>query len=128
MSRLARTRRPRGEGGWLSLEFVGMSFFVFLILMVLVQVTAATYTIAQANGAARAAARAATLHHGAGGDAAARDAVSASLRDGLVATGSSTGDGQQWSVTLRVPKVLPRMPDWTVTREASMPATEPLGG
>lgn len=105
-----------------------MSFFILLVLMVLIQVAAATYTIAQANGAARAAARAATLNAGAGGDAAARDAVSGSLRDGLTATGASTGDGQTWKVTLRVPKVLPGWPDWTVTREASMPATEPLGG
>ncbi len=121
-------RRVRGEGGWLSLEFVGMSFFLFLTLMALVQVAAATFTIAQANGAARAAARAATLNHGAGGRAAAADAVSAALRDGLQAVGGSTGDGQHWSVTLRVPKVLPRLPDWTVTREATMPATEAQGG
>jgi hypothetical protein len=103
-----------------------MSFFLFLTLMIVVQVAAATYTMAQANGAARAAARAATLHQGA--TQAARAAVSDSLREDLVAAGGATGDGQHWTVTLRVPKVLPRMPDWTVTREASMPATEPLGG
>jgi hypothetical protein len=126
MNRLRRARADR-DGGWLSLEFVGMSFFLFLVLMLVIQVAAATYTMAQANGAAHAAARAATLQHGAGGDAAATAAVSPSLRPGLLATGGSSGDGQTWQVTLRVPKVLPRMPDWTITRSASMPSTEPLG-
>lgn len=121
-------RRSRGDGGWLSLELVGTSFFLFLVAMMVAQVAAATYTIAQANGAARAAARAATLTGGAGADAAARGAVSESLRDGLVATGGSTGDGERWSVTLQVPHVLPRLPAWTVTRSASMPATETVGG
>jgi hypothetical protein len=123
-----RRLRRRGDGGWLSLEFVGMSFFLFLVLMMAIQVCAATYTLAQANGAARAAAREATLTGGLGGQAAANNAVSDSLRPVVSAVGGSTGDGQRWSVTLRVPKVLPRMPDWTITRSASMPSTEPMGG
>ncbi|KQX65965.1 hypothetical protein [Angustibacter sp. Root456] len=126
--RLPHLRGRRTDGGWLSLELVGTSFFLFLAALMVTQVAAATYTIAQANGAARAAARAATLTGGAGADAAARGAVSESLRDGLVATGGSTGDGQRWSVTLRVPHVLPRLPEWSVTRSASMPATETVGG
>jgi len=126
-ARLSAVRRSR-DRGWLSLEFVGMSFLLFLVLMLVIQVAAATFTLAQANGAARSAAREASLSRGAGGASAARAAVSSSLRDGMVATGGSTGDGQSWQVTLRVPKVLPRMPDWTITRSAAMPSTEPLGG
>jgi hypothetical protein len=124
MSPRARDLRRR-DGGWISLEFVGMSFFLFLMLMLAIQVAAATWTLAQADGAARAAARQATLSRGFGGQSAASAAVNPSLRSGLIATGSSTGDGQTWRVTLRVPKVLPRMPDWTITRSASMPSTEP---
>ncbi len=59
--RLLPRRGRRRDGGWLSLELVGMSFFLFLAALMVAQVAAATYTIAQANGAARAAARAATL-------------------------------------------------------------------
>lgn len=128
MTARQRWSRRRGDGGWLSLEFVGMTFFIALTLLVVIQVAAATFTMAQANGAARAAARHATLNRGTGAEAAANAAVSPSLRPVVRAVGGASGGGQTWQVTLRVPQILPRLPDWTVTRSASMPSTEPLGG
>jgi hypothetical protein len=118
-------RRPTGDGGWLSLEFVGLSFLFIFTLVLALQVASATYTMAQANGAARAAARAATLSGSGAG--AADAAVNPSLRP-VRAQGGRDGSGQTWTVTLRVPQVVPLMPRWTVTRSASMPSTEPLGG
>lgn len=94
-------------------------------LMLVLQGAAFSFTIAQANGAARAAARASSL--GQSGVQAARDAVNPSLRP-LVATGAPSTYVHRWQVTLTVPRVVPMMPLWTVTRSASMPATEPIGG
>jgi hypothetical protein len=128
-ARRALARRlpgKRSEDGWLSLEFVGMSFLFLFSLMLALQVASATYTLAQANGAARAAARAATLRGS--GQSAANAAVNPSLRPVRVSGGSAGGQGQTWSVTLRVPRVVPLMPSWTVTRSASMPSTEVNGG
>jgi hypothetical protein len=128
-TRAALAKRLPGkgsDGGWLSLEFVGMSFLFLFSLMLALQVASATYTMAQANGAARAAARAATLRGS--GQSAANEAVNPSLRPVQVSGGSSGGQGQTWSVTLRVPQVVPLMPRWTVTRSASMPNTEVTGG
>ncbi|GMA88157.1 hypothetical protein GCM10025868_34070 [Angustibacter aerolatus] len=53
---------------------MGMAFLLLLMVLFVIQVAAVTYTMAQANGAARAAARASTL--GQSGQSAARNAVS----------------------------------------------------
>ncbi len=129
-ARLARRLRPDDartgrDGGWLSIEFVGMAFLLLLALMLALQVVSYTYSLSQVNGAARAAARAATL--GRSAEAAARDAVSPSLHP-VTTADPSDPDGQTWSVTVSVPLVIPRMPQWTITRTATMPSTEPYGG
>lgn len=101
-------------------------FGLFLVtLLFVLQGAAFSYTIAQANGAARAAARASSL--GQSGVQAARDAVNPSLRP-VVASGSPSSYVHRWKVTLQVPQVVPMMPSWSVTRSAAMPATEPFGG
>ncbi len=123
-ARRHRARRSR-DGGWLSIEFVGMSFLFLFTLMLALQVVAYTYSIAQVNGAARAAARAATL--GQSAEAAASGAVSPSLRPVTTSVPGAAG-GQKWAVTVSVPRVIPAMPQWTITRTASMPSTEPVGG
>ncbi|GAB3591173.1 hypothetical protein GCM10027446_08220 [Angustibacter peucedani] len=127
LGRLRQLRRVRqsGDGGWLSIEFVGMSFLFVFTVMLALQVVCFTYSIAQVNGAARAAARAATL--GQSASAAAEDAVSPSLHPVTTAVPGAP-NGQKWAVTVSVPKVIPRMPQWTITRTASMPSTEPFGG
>ncbi|GAB3676902.1 TadE/TadG family type IV pilus assembly protein [Angustibacter aerolatus] len=114
-------RRARRDDGWMSLELVGMAFLLLLMVLFVIQVAAVTYTMAQANGAARAAARASTL--GQSGQSAARNAVSSSLHP--VATGARG----HWTVRLTVPRVVPRMPTMTIVRSATMPQTEPgIGG
>lgn len=120
-----RARRLRGERGWISIEFVGMFALFLVTLLFVLQGAAFSYTIAQANGAARAAARASSL--GESGVQAARNAVNPSLRP-VVASGGPSAYVHRWQVTLRVPQVVPMMPSWSVTRTAAMPATEPFGG
>ncbi|MFJ8359020.1 TadE/TadG family type IV pilus assembly protein [Streptomyces sp. NPDC093984] len=116
-TRAERTRRWDDRGVSI-LEFAGFLPILLVIGMAAIQLGLIGYGINQAGSAARAAARADSLHKGTG-DAAGRAAVSGWLSaEPVVERGADTTTA---TVTVRVPAVIPLFSGWTVTRRATMP-------
>jgi hypothetical protein len=105
----------RREDGTASVEMVAAVPFLLLAILVAAQIGAAGYALWSAGIAARAGARAALV----GGDAAAvaRRALPGPLRDG-----ARVSDGDDVSVRVVVPRLLPALPPVDVS------ATSGLGG
>ncbi len=117
VTRRSARRHRRADGGWLSLELVGMFGLLLATVFAVLQVLAGAFALSEANTAARAAARAASL--GEDPYSAAASAVSPSLRPVTV-----SGSGETWSVSVPVPVVVGWLPLHAVTRSATMPDTE----
>ena len=111
-----RTIHP--DDGWLSLELVGMFGLVLVTLFAVLQGLAGGFALSEANTAARAAARAASM--GRDPYSAAQQAVSPSLRPVQV-----DGGGETWTVSVPVPEVVGWMHLGSVTRSATIPNTQP---
>lgn len=105
----------RREDGTASVELVAVVPFLLLAVLVAAQIALAGQALWSAGVAARAGARAALV----GGDAAAvaRQALPNSMRDG-----AEVSDGEDVSVRVVIPRLLPAMPRLTVA------ATSDLGG
>jgi hypothetical protein len=102
-----------GEEGTASVELVAVVPFLLLAVLVAAQVALAGQALWSASVAARAGARAALI----GGDAgaAARRALPASMRDG-----SKVEEGQDVSVRVPVPRLLPQLPRVMVGSRVSL--------
>lgn len=105
--------RQRGEVGTASVEVVAAVPFLLLALLVVAQVVLAGQALWSAGVAARAGARAALV----GGNAAAvaRKALPPSLR-----SDARVEDGDEVSVRVRVPVLLPALPELTVAAGAAL--------
>lgn len=103
----------RREDGTASVEMVAVVPFLLLAVLVAAQIGLAGQALWSAGVAARAGARAALV----GGDAkaAARRALPPSMR-----SGAEIGDGDQVSVRVGIPKLLPGLPDLTVGAKAAL--------
>lgn len=112
MSRQAASRTLR-EDGTASVEMVAVVPFVLLAVLVAAQIGLAGQALWSAGVAARAGARAALV----GGDAkaAARRALPSSMQQG-----AEIEDGDQVSVKVGIPKLLPGLPDLTVGAKAAL--------
>jgi hypothetical protein len=110
--------RFRREGGTASVEMVAVLPFLLLAVLVAAQIGLAGQALWSAGVAARAGARAALV----GGDAsaAARRALPSSMR-----AGAEVSDGEDVSVRVVIPRLLPAMPRLTVDAKAAL---EPAGG
>jgi hypothetical protein len=95
-----------------------MFALILVSMYIVLQAMAAMFVLTEANGAARAAARAASL--GRDPYSAAQAAVSPSLRPVRV-----SGGGQTWRATIGVPVVVRWMPLADISRSATIPRTEP---
>lgn len=119
MSRRRSLRRD--QRGSVSVELVAITPFILLIAMAVLWMGIAAVSAISANEAARAAARAASLHR----DplTAARQSLPEDLRDGAVVTGGQDGDAMTYTVRVRVPRFFDALPvpDATVSRTVSMP-------
>ncbi len=115
MARALSRSAAAGEGGTASVELIAVIPFLLLALLVAAQVAIAGHTLWSASVAARAGARAELV----GGDAtaAARRALPPSLR-----AGAEVEDAGGVSVRVRVPRLLPRLP------EVMVGASSRLGG
>lgn len=105
------------ERGSASLEAVALVPVLLLVALCVFQVGLAGWAAVSATGAARAAARAATL------DQDARAAAEGALPGGLSVASLSeqaTPDGRSVRVTVRIPDLTP-LTLGTVTREADLP-------
>jgi hypothetical protein len=103
----------RGEAGTASVEVVAAVPFLLLALLVAAQAVLAGQALWSAGVAARAGARAALV----GGNAAAvaRKALPPSLR-----SGARVEEGDEVSVRVRVPALLPALPELTVGAGAGL--------
>ncbi len=111
-----RRRRPHGDRGSAALELLGVIPVVVVVLLLLVQVCAAGYTVLATNQAVRDGARAHSLGQ------SVPTAVDHSLPGGLDAERVEVA-GDTVLVEVRVPRVAV-LPTFTVTREAAMPRTD----
>jgi hypothetical protein len=95
-------RRLLDQRGQASTELMGMVFWLLLVTFLVWQVFLATWTYTQASNAARTASRV----EGRGGDGAkaARNALSAPLRRGLLPVRIS---GEKATVRIRIPIIMP---------------------
>jgi hypothetical protein len=113
--------RLGSERGQASVELVGMLWLLFLVALVIWQLLLAAWTAEQAQNAARTGSRVL----GRGGDAgkAARNSVSAGLRDGM----RVRVDGEQVRVTVRIPILVPGLhidtDKFKAVRDATLPNT-----
>jgi hypothetical protein len=105
----------RREDGTASVEMVAVVPFLLLAVLVAAQIGLAGQALWSAGIAARAGARAALI----GGDAAAvaRRALPDSMRDG-----AEVSDGEDVSVRVVVPRLVPAMPELTVGAKAALEA------
>lgn len=103
----------RREGGTASVELVAVVPLLLLAILVAAQIGIAGYALWSAAVAARAGARAALV----GGDTAAvaRRALPGSMRDG-----ADVSDGEEVSVRVVIPRLLPAMPELTVGARAAL--------
>jgi pilus assembly protein CpaE len=100
--------QERRELGSASIELIGVLPFLLLAILVAGQLAIAGHTIWSAGIAARAGARAALV--GGGAERAARAALPPPLRDG-----ARVGRRDGVSVEVRVPRLLPGLPEFGVT-------------
>lgn len=126
VSRLIKRYRQQGA---VSLEFVGMLFAFFIILVTALQAMLAMFSLSQANSAARNAARAEVLNPGSG-VTAAQHAVSPGLRDAGVSTSCSGTRVHNGSITCKVTVAVPNLGTdsslWLPTLKVSRSATQPI--
>ncbi len=105
--------RARGEAGTASVEVVAAVPFLLLALLVAAQAVLAGQALWSASVAARAGARAALV--GGNATAVARKALPPSLR-----SDARVEEGDEVSVRVRVPALLPALPELTVGAGAGM--------
>jgi hypothetical protein len=109
--------RAREERGQASVELVGMLWWMLLSALVVWQLMLAAWAVDQTANAARTASRV----EGRGGDArkAARNALSGGLRDGM----KVVLDGEQATVSVRIPLVVPGLgaDRFRTSRSATLP-------
>jgi hypothetical protein len=117
------TARLRDQGGQASAELMGMLWWMFLVALVIWQLLLAAWAVDQAANAARTASRVAG--RGGDGEKAAKNALSHGLRRDMQAEHS----GEEWTVYVYVPILIPGLhaPDVKVHRSATLPATEGVG-
>ena len=108
------SRRSRGSA---SIEMLALTPMLILVAMAMLQVGLAAYAVLATGDAARAAARAASLHQD------PQAAASASLPGGLSlksVSGGQNGDAQTWTARVNVPRVFP-ISIGPVSKTVSMP-------
>jgi hypothetical protein len=112
--------RTYGQRGSASLETIGMLPYLLLAALFAWQVLVAGYIAVNAENAARNGSR--VEGRGGDGDAAALDSLAPFLRDNA----SATVAGEEATVTVKIPIVLPQITskNFTITRTATLPATE----
>ncbi|MEX2107143.1 MAG: hypothetical protein WD810_09620 [Solirubrobacterales bacterium] len=113
MSPRAVSSAEHGEGGTASVELIAVVPFLLLAVLAAAQIALAGQALWSASVAARAGARAALV----GGDAAAtaRRALPSSMR-----AGSTVEDGDEVSVRVPVPRLLPQLPRVMVGARADL--------
>ena len=104
-----------GEEGTASVELIAVVPFLLLALLVAAQIALAGHALWSASVAARAGARAALV--GEDATAAARRALPPSLREGV-----EVEDSEGVSVRVRVPALVPRLPEVTVGARSGLEA------
>jgi len=112
-------RALRDERGQASAELMGMLWWMFLCALVIWQVMLAAWATDQAGNAARTASRVAG--RGGDGDKAAKYALSGGLRPHMKAEHA----GERWTVTVRIPILIPGLgaDPLTAKRSATLPST-----
>ncbi|MFD7336608.1 hypothetical protein ACFV98_11460 [Streptomyces violascens] len=125
-----RTHRER-DRGQVALEYIGFVAILLLVGLAAIQLGVAAYAVNQAGTGARAAARAASLDDPRAGEpkpdpvAVGTAAISGWL-DPRVTPAGSGGDGVTYTVTIKIPSVVPGIPDFgTATRTSTMPKLRP---
>ncbi|WP_053726302.1 hypothetical protein [Streptomyces sp. WM6378] len=125
-----RTHRGR-DRGQVALEYIGFVAILLLVGLAAIQLGVAAYAVNQAGTGARAAARAASLDDPRAGEpkldpvAAGTAAVSGWLKPDVTPAGSG-GDEATYTVTIKIPSVIPGIPDFgTATRTSTMPKLQP---
>ncbi|MEV5944909.1 hypothetical protein [Streptomyces sp. NPDC051993] len=120
------THRGR-DGGQVALEYIGFVAILLLVGLAAIQLGVAAYAANQAGTGARAAARAASLDEPSPGEpgldpvAAGTAAVSGWLKPDVSPAGGGE-DGVTYTVTIRIPSVIPGIGDFgTATRTSTMP-------
>jgi hypothetical protein len=113
-------RRRYGQRGSASLETIGMLPYLLLAALFAWQVLVAGYIAVNTENAARNGSR--VEGRGGDGEAAALDALAPFLREDA----STTLDGEEATVTVKIPIVLPQITseNFTITRTATLPATD----
>jgi hypothetical protein len=116
-------RRWREQGGQASVELMGMLWWLFLCALIVWQLMLAAWASDQAGNAARTASRV----DGRGGDGskAAKMALTEGLRNH--AEVHHTPGSETWSVSVRIPILVPGIPldspKFEATRDAKLPKT-----
>ncbi|MFJ9901353.1 TadE/TadG family type IV pilus assembly protein [Streptomyces sp. NPDC101152] len=110
--------RDRGQ---VAIEFLGFLPILLLVGMAAVQLGLIAYTAQQAGTAARAGARYASLHQGAGADGACKVAVSSQLAGGTSCSGGSGGDEVTVTATVHIPSIVPFVDFGDAHKTATMP-------
>ncbi|GGU36252.1 pilus assembly protein [Streptomyces violascens] len=125
-----RTHRER-DRGQVALEYIGFVAILLFVGLAAIQLGVAAYAVNQAGTGARAAARAASLDDPRAGEpkpdpvAAGTAAVSGWLDPRVMRAGGG-GDGVTYTVTVKIPSVVPGIPDFgTATRTSTMPKLRP---
>lgn len=103
----------RREGGTASVELVAVVPFLLLAILVAAQIALAGGALWSAGVAARAGARAALVDRNP--TAAARQALPDLMRDG-----AEVDDGEAVAVRVAIPRLLPAMPELTVSAKATL--------
>jgi hypothetical protein len=103
----------RREDGTASVEMVAAVPFLLLAVLVAAQIGLAGQALWSAGVAARAGARAALV--GGNATAVARRALPDSMRDG-----AEVSDGEDVSVRVVIPRLLPAMPELTIRAKAAL--------
>ncbi|MFE3185600.1 hypothetical protein ACFXKR_32685 [Streptomyces violascens] len=121
-----RTHRER-DRGQVALEYIGFVALLLLVGLAAIQLGVAAYAVNQAGTGARAAARAASLDDPKGLSPEA--AVDAAVKGWVHAEPprrSGGGDEVTYTVTIKIPSVIPGIPDFgTATRTSTMPKLQP---
>ncbi|MEV4939704.1 TadE/TadG family type IV pilus assembly protein [Streptomyces zaomyceticus] len=112
---------PHRERGQAAIEYLGFLPILMLVAAAGVQIGLVAYTAQQATTAARAGARAASLHHDA--QQACARAVSGWLADRTTCESSRDGDTAAVTVTIRIPSIIPL---WDPIGDVRQTATMPL--
>ncbi|MFR9727253.1 TadE family protein [Streptomyces sp. MS19] len=120
---MRRGRAQERDRGVTAIEFAGWLPILLIVALAALQLGVAGYAALQAGSAARAAARLAAQEetedaYVAGGLASLSDALA---DDASVERTAACGDEATVTVSVRVPTVLPFLPDLTASRTVTMP-------